>query len=102
MVKFDSRGNLVRIVCPRCTEKSNEPNICESELTVGTDITEILETNCNGVDDTDSKPKVQCLQLPVQELQTHVESVHVFPSVSCSQPEYVSRPISLSWVKELV
>ena len=34
-------------------------------------------------------------------LQTHTDSVHVFPPVSRSQLECVSRPISLSWVKEL-
>ena len=48
-----------------------------------------------------SQTKVQCLQLPIQESQTQVDSVHVFPSVPCSKPAYVSRPLSLSWVKEL-
>ena len=45
--------------------------------------------------------KVQCMQLPMRESHTQVDSVHVFPSVPCSQPAYVSRPLSLSWVKEL-
>ena len=44
---------------------------------------------------------MQCLQLQIQELQTHTDSVHVSPPVSRSQLDCVSRPISLSWVKEL-
>ena len=72
-------------------------------------------------DDTEFALKVQLLQIhsasahtgswdqfmtevsdeALVELQTHTDPVHVFPPVSRSQPEYVSRPISLSWVKEL-
>ena len=37
-------------------------------------------------DDTDTQSKVQCLNLQIQQLRTHAESVHASPSVSRSQP----------------
>ena len=51
VVGIEYRGNIVRIVCPRCTERSNEPNTYGSELTAGTDVTGLPETDCNGVND---------------------------------------------------
>merc|ERR1712215_2302 len=51
LVKFECQDNLVRIVCLRCLERSNEPNISGSELTAGTDATVLPEPDVNGVND---------------------------------------------------
>ena len=69
VVKFECRGNLVRIVCSRCTEKSNVPNIRGSELTAGTDVTGLHDTDCNGFNDApDTAPSELTADTSTSEL----------------------------------